>query len=103
MVGLRPSGPASATPRWRRRRLLKLLGDGTTTETDDGRVQRLRQRMAELSRTDAQFARASPDVAVSAAIEQPDMPLIAVVQAVMEGYAQRPALGQRATRVVTGD
>jgi fatty acid CoA ligase FadD9 len=79
-----------------------LSGRGRQTVTGEDRTERLRQRMAELSRTDAQFAHASPDAGVSAAIEQPGMPLIAVVQAVMEGYAQRPALGQRATRIMTG-
>ena len=64
-------------------------------------IERLARRIAELYATDAQFAAARPDNAVSAAIEQPGLRLPQVVQTVMEGYADRPALGQRAVELVT--
>jgi fatty acid CoA ligase FadD9 len=67
----------------------------------DGRKERLARRIAELYATDAQFAAARPDNAVSAAIDQPGLRLPQVVQTVMEGYADRPALGRRAVELVT--
>jgi fatty acid CoA ligase FadD9 len=51
--------------------------------------------------SDPQFAAARPDEAVSAAIERPGLRLPQLVQTVMDGYADRPALGQRAVEYVT--
>ncbi|MET0476094.1 MAG: carboxylic acid reductase [Mycobacterium sp.] len=66
----------------------------------DTREARLERRIADLYSSDAQFAAAKPDDAVTeaagAAERLPD-----VVRAVMEGYADRPALGQRAVEYVT--
>jgi fatty acid CoA ligase FadD9 len=62
--------------------------------------ERLTRRIQELYASDPQFAAARPDEAVSAAIERPGLRLPQLVQTVMEGYADRPALGQRAVQFV---
>jgi fatty acid CoA ligase FadD9 len=69
--------------------------------TED-RGARLARRIADLYETDPQFSAARPDDSVSAAIDSPDLSLHEIAQTVMAGYAQRPALGQRATRLVNG-
>ncbi|OBF21935.1 carboxylic acid reductase [Mycobacterium sp. ACS4331] len=69
-----------------------------STET---REDRLQQRIENLYATDAQFAAARPDPAVTAAADSPDLRLPQVVETVMRGYADRPALGQRDVRFVT--
>ncbi|WP_319457101.1 MULTISPECIES: carboxylic acid reductase [unclassified Mycobacterium] len=61
----------------------------------------LKRRIDELYDNDQQFAAARPSAAVGAAIEAPGMRLPHIVQTVMEGYADRPAVGQRATELVT--
>lgn len=66
----------------------------------DTREERLERRIAELSATDPQFAAARPDPAVAAALEQPGLRLPQIIQTVVEGYADRPALGQRAVEFV---
>ena len=63
--------------------------------------ERLTRRIQVLNASDPQFAAARPDEAVSAAIERPGLRLPQLVQAVMDGYANRPALGQRAVQLVT--
>ncbi|WP_040834023.1 carboxylic acid reductase [Nocardia brevicatena] len=67
----------------------------------DTRESRLERRIAELYATDEQFAAARPDEAVTAAIEQSGLRAARVAQTVMEGYAHRPAVGQRAVEFVT--
>lgn len=69
--------------------------------SSDGRADRLANRIAELYANDDQFAAARPDAAISAQIAQPTLRLVELVQMVMEGYAQRPALAQRAVQYVT--
>lgn len=69
-----------------------------TIETREDRLQR---RIAHLYDTDAQFADARPSDAVNAAVAQPDLRLPAVVKGIFAGYADRPALGQRAVEYVT--
>ncbi|OBF98287.1 carboxylic acid reductase [Mycolicibacter sinensis] len=58
------------------------------------------RRVAELAATDAQFAAAQPDQAVADAAAQPGLGLPQLVQTVLTGYADRPALGQRAVDYV---
>ena len=58
-------------------------------------------RLARLRAEDSQFRDSSPLEAIAAAKRQPGLRLAQVVQIVMEGYAERPALGQRAREVVT--
>ena len=67
----------------------------------DTREARLERRIADLYSDDAQFAAAKPDEAVSAAANDPGLRLPDVVRTVLEGYADRPALGQRAVEYVT--
>ncbi len=65
------------------------------------RDERLERRIADLKTSDPQFAAAAPDEAISATIERPDLRLPEIVQAVFDGYADRPALGARAVEFVT--
>ncbi|WP_319448352.1 MULTISPECIES: carboxylic acid reductase [unclassified Mycobacterium] len=65
------------------------------------REARLARRVADLYANDQQFAAGKPDQAVADAANQPDLRLPEVVRVVMEGYADRPALGQRAVEFVT--
>ena len=67
----------------------------------DTRDERLARRISDLYATDPQFAAAKPDPAVSEAIEQPGLPLAEIVRTVMEGYADRPALGERAVEFIS--
>jgi fatty acid CoA ligase FadD9 len=57
-------------------------------------------RAQELAANDPQFAAARPDEAVSAAIESAGLHMSRVVKAVLGGYSDRPALGQRAVELV---
>ncbi|WP_193043125.1 carboxylic acid reductase [Mycolicibacterium baixiangningiae] len=69
-----------------------------STETREARQQR---RIAQLYATDPQFAAARPDPQVNAAADRDGARLPEVISALMTGYADRPALGQRATEFVT--
>ena len=66
----------------------------------DTREARLERRIADLFSDDAQFAAAKPDDAVSRAADAAGR-LPDVVRTVMEGYADRPAVAQRAVEYVT--
>ncbi|WP_236789577.1 carboxylic acid reductase [Amycolatopsis sp. GM8] len=68
---------------------------------DGGSKARRARRVAELHATDAQFRDTRPLESVTAAIRQPGLPLGRVVATVMAGYADRPALGERAKELVT--
>ena len=63
----------------------------STTTTEE----RLERRIEDLSANDPQFAAARPSPAVVEALEQPGLRLPQIIQIVLEGYADRPALGQR--------
>ncbi|HET7740721.1 MAG TPA: AMP-binding protein, partial [Mycobacterium sp.] len=69
----------------------------------DEREARYERRIADLFSTDQEFAAAKPDPAVVAAVARPGLRLPDVVRTVLEGYADRPALGQRAVEFVTDD
>src|SRR5580658_8005143 len=69
--------------------------------TSDTRRQPSAERLERLRAEDAQFRNSSPLDVVSAAKRQPGLRIAQVVQIVMEGYADRPALGQRARELVT--
>src|ERR1700751_1604913 len=64
------------------------------------REERLARRVEDLSANDPQFAAARPIPAVAAALEQPGLRLPQIVATVLEGYADRPALGQRGVEFV---
>jgi fatty acid CoA ligase FadD9 len=68
-----------------------------STETRD---ERLARRIAELEATDPQFAAARPRPEVSAAAVEPGVRLPAIIETVLSGYADRPALAQRSVRLV---
>src|ERR1700758_1810973 len=68
----------------------------TTTTQDD----RLARRVDDLTANDPQFAAAKPDPAVAAALEQPGLRLPQIIQTTLDGYADRPALGQRVVEFV---
>ncbi len=59
------------------------------------------RRAAELAANDPEFAAARPDADVSAAIEAAGTRFADVTKAVLDGYADRPALAQRAFELVT--
>ena len=66
----------------------------------DGGISQVARRVEDLSANDPQFAAARPSPAVTAALEQPGLRLPQIVQTALEGYADRPALGQRAVEFV---
>ena len=65
------------------------------------REERRARRISDLYATDQQFADARPSEAVAHAMEAPGLRLPQIVQTVVDGYADRPALGQRAVEFVT--
>ncbi|OBJ59962.1 carboxylic acid reductase [Mycobacterium sp. 1423905.2] len=62
--------------------------------------ERLERRIEELIANDPQFAAAAPDPAVAQALERPGMRLPEIIQTVLDGYADRPALAQRVVEYV---
>jgi fatty acid CoA ligase FadD9 len=80
--------------------LLPAICRGLLMSTDN-REERLARRIADLYATDRQFADARPNEAVAHAIEAAELRLPQIVQTVLDGYADRPALGQRAVEFVT--
>ena len=66
----------------------------------DGGINPVARRVEDLSAKDPQFAAAKPSPAVAAALELPGLRLPQIIQTVLEGYAGRPALGQRAVEFV---
>jgi fatty acid CoA ligase FadD9 len=73
----------------------------TATQTTGGGEKRPPNRFERLRATDPQFRDSFPSETVVAAKREPGLRLAQVVQIVMEGYADRPALGQRARELVT--
>ncbi|MBP2479417.1 fatty acid CoA ligase FadD9 [Crossiella equi] len=63
--------------------------------------ERLARRIAHLYATDPQFAAARPDPEVARAMAEPGLRLPGLVRTALAGYADRPALGERATEHVT--
>jgi fatty acid CoA ligase FadD9 len=66
---------------------------------EDGRQQRLTQRIEQLYANDPQFRAATTLPRVTDAAHQPGLRLWNVAQEYLSGYADRPALGQRACEV----
>ncbi|MFH8582824.1 carboxylic acid reductase [Streptomyces celluloflavus] len=75
-----------------------MTGSQPPTDEFDAHTAR---RSAHLYATDPQFRGAAPLDAVTEAIRRPGLPLADLVDTVMEAYADRPALGERATEPVT--
>ena len=68
----------------------------STTTHDEA----LERRIENLDANDPQFAAARPSPAVAEALDQPGLRLPQVIQTVLQGYADRPALGQRVVEFV---
>ena len=68
--------------------------------TTTAQEERLARRVDALTANDPQFAAARPDPAVAAALEQPRLRLPQIIQITLDGYAERPALGQRVVEFV---
>jgi fatty acid CoA ligase FadD9 len=60
----------------------------------------LDRRVEELTANDPQFAATRPDPTVVAALDEPGLQLPQVIRTVLDGYADRPALAQRAVEFV---
>ena len=67
----------------------------------DMREQWLARRISELYAMDQQFAAARPSEAIAQAMKAPELRLPEIVRIVLDGYADRPALGQRSVELVT--
>jgi fatty acid CoA ligase FadD9 len=78
---------------------------GRTDVKDPGAPQdqweRLALRRERLYAEDVQFRDTRPDEAVAEAVRRPGLRIAEAMATVMEGYADRPALGQRAREVTT--
>ncbi|MFI5953227.1 thioester reductase domain-containing protein [Cryptosporangium sp. NPDC051539] len=60
------------------------------------------RRVQELARDDRQLQALAPDAAVLADLNAPDQSLERIVTTLLDGYAERPALGERSYEVVHG-
>jgi fatty acid CoA ligase FadD9 len=69
----------------------------TITTQEEG----LARRVDDLTANDPQFAAARPDPAVASALVRPGLRLPLIIQTALDGYAERPALGQRVVEFVT--
>lgn len=69
--------------------------------TTDNREARLERRISDLFDTDPQFAAARPSEQVAEAIEATDLSVPQLIRTIFDGYANRPALGERAIEFVT--
>ncbi|CAA0091724.1 Carboxylic acid reductase [Mycolicibacterium vanbaalenii] len=69
----------------------------------DADTEALARRVGALLADDAEFAATLPDKDVCAAILSPDVGWVGIMRLIAEGYADRPALGQRATEIVDVD
>lgn len=69
--------------------------------TDSTAKLSLAERIAALRATDPEFAQATPSGTVAEAIRQAGDSVFGILCAAFTGYADRPALGQRARRIVT--
>ena len=78
---------------------------GRTDVKDPGAQQdqggRLARRREQLYIDDELFRNTRPDDQVAAAARAPGQRIAAVMATVLQGYADRPALGQRAREVIT--
>ncbi|MEB4208620.1 carboxylic acid reductase [Mycobacterium sp. 94-17] len=70
------------------------------TVTDPDRDRRIAERVEQLYANDPQFRAAAALPAVTDAAHRPELRLAQVVDTYLSGYADRPALGQRACEVV---
>src|SRR5581483_3516645 len=87
------------------RRVGMMVGAGSEADAVDVTTgswqKRVARRTAELYANDAQVRDARPRKDIALAVLRPGMRLSQIVATVMEGYADRPALGQRVQELVT--
>ncbi|WP_297732599.1 AMP-binding protein, partial [Mycobacterium sp.] len=76
------------------------LHDTQLSEIAGTRDERLARRVAEFYESDPQFRAAAPLPEVIEAACAPDLRLTQIFETIVEGYADRPALGQRARELV---
>lgn len=72
-----------------------------STEWNTVGPERLARRIADLCAADPQFQAAQPDPDVIAAARRPGLRLAEVLQTLADGYADRPAVGERSRELVT--
>lgn len=72
-----------------------------TVDVDVTQAERRARRFEQLLTGDEAFRNAAPDAAVREAARQPDLRLPQVLETLVEGYADRPALGWRARALKT--
>jgi fatty acid CoA ligase FadD9 len=77
------------------------LDDTQLLDLGGSQEERVARRVAELFDSDAQFRAAAPVPEVIEAACRPGLRLTEVFETLVEGYADRPALGQRARELVT--
>ncbi|EIU41704.1 putative fatty-acid-CoA ligase [Mycobacteroides abscessus 5S-0921] len=65
--------------------------------------EQVKRRIEQVVSNDPQLAALLPEDSVTEAVNEPDLPLVEVIRRLLEGYGDRPALGQRAFEFVTGD
>jgi fatty acid CoA ligase FadD9 len=76
------------------------LHDTQLPEIDASQEERVARRVAGLYDSDPQFRAAAPLPEVIEAACTPDLRLTQIFETIVEGYADRPALGQRARELV---
>lgn len=76
-------------------------GGGLRGDVDLAQEQRRRRRIAALYADDSQFSRARPNFDLVQAVQDPSVRVAAALSTLMRGYADRPAVGQRAYELVT--
>ena len=74
---------------------------GTPHDVSGTRYERRGCRIADFCASEPQFAAAMPDPATIEAARHPELRLAEILQTFVNGYADRPAVGQRARALVT--
>src|ERR1700728_4138403 len=77
------------------------LDDTRLLEDDGSQDERQARRVVELINGDPQFGAAVPVAEVTEAACAPGLRLTQIFETIVEGYADRPALGLRARELVT--
>ena len=75
----------------------------STQTTAEPKLSRSARRVLELAADDPQLQKLMPDESVIAEIVRKDQTLAGIVEAMLDGYADRPALGERVYDVVKGE
>jgi fatty acid CoA ligase FadD9 len=71
------------------------------TDLSGTQGEHLAERIQQLNADDEQFRNAPPDRAIRHASRQPGLRLPQVIETLVQGYADRPALGWRARSLMT--